>query len=260
MKIEKVNPIQLQPGKKIFFASDVHLGLYPANKSLAREKVFVKWMKSIQDEAQVLFLQGDIFDFWYEYKKVAPRGFTRFLGQLTDFNDRGIEVHFFTGNHDVWVFDYLPSETGVILHRHLIETEINGKTFIIGHGDGIGSGDFGYKILKSIFTSKILQFLFSRLHPNFAFWIGHTWSKHSRLSKGVAEAFFGEDKEHQIVFARDYIKTKEINYFIFGHRHIPMEIKLTERSIFMNLGEWIHSNTYAEFNGSELILKSFPKE
>jgi UDP-2,3-diacylglucosamine hydrolase len=259
MKIEKLAPIHIKEGKKIFFASDVHLGLFPADKSIEREKVFVKWMKSIQSEAQVLFLQGDIFDFWYEYKKVVPRGFTRFLGQLTDFHDQGIEVHFFTGNHDVWVFDYLPTETGVILHRDLVGLEIDSKKFLIGHGDGVGSGDVGYRILKACFTSKILQFLFSRLHPNFAMWIGHTWSKHSRLSKGVAESFLGEEKEHQILFARDYLKSKPIDYFVFGHRHIPMDFKLSSESHLINLGEWIHSNTFAEFNGHELKIKSFPK-
>lgn len=259
MKIETLAPIQIKAGKKIFFASDVHLGLYPANNSLEREKLFVKWMKSIQNEAQVLFLQGDIFDFWYEYRKVAPRGFTRFLGQLTDFHDQGIEVHFFTGNHDVWVFDYLPSETGVILHRHLVATEIEGKKFLIGHGDGLGKGDIGYKLLKACFTSKILQFLFSRLHPNFALWIGHTWSKNSRLSKGVSESFLGEKKEHQILFARDFLKTNHVDYFVFGHRHIPMNFELTPNSHLINLGEWIHSNTFAEFDGHELTIKSFLK-
>jgi UDP-2,3-diacylglucosamine hydrolase len=247
----------LKQDKKVFFASDVHLGLHPLDKSREREKYFVKWLDEIKPHAQILFLPGDIFDFWYEYRKVVPRGFTRFLGKLSEFNDLGIEVHYFTGNHDVWVFDYLPSETGVILHRGPITIEINDKTFFIGHGDGMGKGDQGYKLLKACFTSKILQFLFSRLHPNLALSIGHTWSKHSRLSKGVSEAFLGESKEHQVIFAHDYLKDNKIDYFIFGHRHIPMDLKLNETSRLINLGEWIISNSYAEFDGNDVSLKFF---
>jgi UDP-2,3-diacylglucosamine hydrolase len=252
-----VDKIILKQDKKIFFASDVHLGLHPLDKSREREKLFVKWMEEIKTKAQVLFLPGDIFDFWYEYRKVAPRGFTRFLGKLSEFNDLGIETHYFTGNHDVWVFDYLPTETGVILHRNPITIEINGKIFFIGHGDGMGKGDRGYKFLKACFTSKTLQFLFSRLHPNAALSFGHTWSKHSRLSKGVSEAFMGENKEHQVLFAREYLKTNKIDYFIFGHRHIPMDFKLNEYSRLINLGEWIISNSYAEFDGNDIALKFY---
>jgi UDP-2,3-diacylglucosamine hydrolase len=249
--------IKLQENKKVVFASDLHLGLYHAKKSILREKLFVKWMTDIQPQVQVLFLLGDIFDFWYEYRKVAPRGFVRFLGKLCEFTDQGIEVHFFTGNHDVWVFDYLPSETGVIVHRNPVLAQINDKVFYIGHGDGLGKGDFGYKFLKVCFRNKILQWLFSRLHPNFAYWIGHTWSKHSRLSKGISEQFLGENKEHQILFAKDYLKTNHIDYFVFGHRHIPIDFKLNESSRLVNLGEWIVANSYAEFDGMKMNLKYY---
>jgi UDP-2,3-diacylglucosamine hydrolase len=249
-----IENITLKNGKKAFFASDIHLGLHPYAKSAEREKVFVRWLTEIQPQAQVLFLLGDVFDFWYEYKKVVPRGFTRFLGKLSEICDSGVEVHFFTGNHDVWVFDYLPKEIGVKVHRTTECFQMNGKVFVIGHGDGLSHDDLGYKILKRIFTSSTLQFLFSRLHPNLALWFGHTWSKHSRLSKGVSEAFLGEEKEHQILFARHYLKDKHSDYFVFGHRHIAMDFELTSKSHLINLGEWISAKTYAIFDGSEMKL------
>jgi UDP-2,3-diacylglucosamine hydrolase len=251
--------INLLPNKKIFFASDLHLGLYPRDKSKEREKLFVKWLDEIQSQTQVLFLLGDIFDFWYEYRKVIPKGFTRFLGKICEFTDRGIEVHFFTGNHDVWMFDYLPSETGVVVHRKSIIADINNKVFYIGHGDGLGKREWGYKFLKACFTSKTLQFLFSRLHPNLALSIGHAWSKKSRYSKGIAEEFLGEEKEHLIQFARDYIKNNTIDFFVFGHRHIPMDLKLDDKSRLFYLGEWIFSNSYAVFDGNNIELKYYNK-
>ena len=249
--------LELGDQKKAYFASDLHLGLYPYEKSAVREKVFVKWLSEIQSQAGALFLVGDIFDFWYEYRKVVPRGFTRFLGKICEFTDAGIPVYMFTGNHDVWMFDYLPKETGAQIFRNPIEIKINSKNFYVGHGDGVGPGDWSYKMLKGAFTSKILQFLFSRLHPNFAHYLGQTWSKHSRYSKGISDEFHGMDKEYNILFARDYLKQKHADYFIFGHRHIPMDIRLSDSSKLINLGEWIAGNTYAEFDGQSLELKSY---
>jgi len=257
-KIQQVTKLTLPKDKKAYFASDFHLGLYPYEKSAQREKVIVQWLDLIKQDAGALFLVGDIFDYWYEYKKVSARGFVRFLGKICEFTDKGIPVYFFTGNHDVWVFDYLPSETGVQVFYNPIEIEINDRSFIIGHGDGVGPNDSGYKILRGIFHNKILQFLFSRLHPNFTYWIGHSWSKHSRYSKGIFEAFHGMDKEYNVLFAEDYLTKKHIDYFIFGHRHIPMDLKLTaDNSRLVNLGEWIFSNTYAVFDGNDLSLTSY---
>jgi len=257
MDIEKINDIVIPKGKKVFFASDIHLGLNTFEKSIEREKRFIKWLDKIKPECQVLFLLGDVFDFWYEYRKVIPRGFTRFLGKLSEFTDSGIEVHLFTGNHDVWIFDYLPLETGVILHRNLVSVKINKLNFILGHGDGVCPKDKGYRILRHIFTNKIMQFLFSRLHPNLALWFGHKWSQHSRISKGIAEAYLGDDKEYQVIFAKQFLKSADINYFIFGHRHHPMDLKLKEGSHLINLGEWIHSNSFASFDGNEAKLEFF---
>lgn len=250
----------LPENKKIYFASDVHLGLYPYDHSRLREKVFVQWLEEIRKDAAELYLLGDIFDYWYEYRTVVPRGFTRTLGKLAEIADSGIPVHFFTGNHDVWAFDYLPSEIGVILHDEPYILEVNGKRMLLAHGDGIGPGDMGYKLLRRIFRSKFMQWWYSKIHPNLSMRFAHWWSKKSRYSKGIAEAFQGEEKELQIVFARETLKKEHFDYFIFGHRHVPMNYPLSPDSRLINLGEWIFSNTYALFDGTSLELKQYGKE
>ena len=250
----------LPPDKKIYFASDVHLGLYPEQKSRDREKIFVRWMEEIRHDADELYLLGDIFDYWYEYRKVVPRGFTRTLGKLSELADSGIKIHFFTGNHDVWVFDYLPQEIGLELHNEPYILEVNGCRMFLAHGDGLGPGDLGYKFLRRMFRSKFLQWFYSRIHPNCSIRFAHWWSKKSRYSKGVAEAFQGEEKELLIVFAKKMLEKEQLDYFIFGHRHVPMDFRLNDRSRLINLGEWIFSNTYAVFDGSRLELKYYGKE
>lgn len=248
-------------GKKYFFISDAHLGLYPTENSREREKILVNWLDSIKTEIAELFLVGDIFDFWHEYKRVVPRGFTRFLGKLAEIADSGAKIHFFTGNHDIWVYDYLPKEIGMEIYREYIVREINGLKLLIGHGDGLGKGDAGYKLLKGIFTNRILQWMFARIHPNCAMWFGHKWSKSSRYGKGItAEPFRGEENELQVVFALQTLKTEHFDYFIFGHRHIPFEIKLGDRSTVINLGDWINNFSYAVIDGNKLELKSLYPE
>ena len=249
--------LNLKDNKKVYFASDFHLGLYPYKKSAEREKIIVKWLDEIKSDAGALFLAGDIFDFWYEYRKVVAKGFVRFLGKLCEFSDSGIPVYIFTGNHDVWMFHYLQDEVGAVVFKNPIEFRINNKLFYIGHGDGVGPADFGYKFLRGFFHCKLCQFLFSRLHPNFAYWLGQTWSKHSRYTKGIADQFHGVDKEFNILFAKELVKTKHVDYFIFGHRHIPMDIKINETSKLINLGEWIFAYTYAVFDGKNLELLSY---
>ena len=246
--------------KKVYFISDIHLGLYPYEESARREKILVNWLDDIKTDASHLFLVGDIFDYWYEFRKVVPRGFVRFLGKLAELSDSGIEIHFFTGNHDVWVFDYLPSEIGLTLHRHPFLTNILGKEFYIAHGDGLGPGDKSYLILKWAFTNKILQWLFSRIHPNFSVKLGHAWSKKSRFSKGIYADFKGKDKEWLILYAEEEIKRKNYFAFIFGHRHIPMDLTLSNGSKFICLGDWIISFTYATFDGNKLELKRYIKK
>ncbi len=255
--IESAGNLLLGNGKKAYFASDVHLGLYPYDRSRERERKFVSWMEEIKKDAGALFLVGDIFDYWYEYKKVTGRGFVRFLGKLCEITDNNIPVYFFTGNHDVWVFDYLPLETGVKVFKNPIEITINNTRFFIGHGDGLGPGDNGYKILRKIFHNKVLQYIFSKIHPNFTYALGHNWSKHSRYSKGLITPFLGFEKEYNLLFAQEYLKINPVDYFIFGHRHIPMDLKLSGKSRLINLGEWINACTYAVFDGTKLELKSF---
>ena len=246
----------MKPGKKIYFASDFHLGFPSYEKSLEREKKVVSWLDSIRSNAREIYLLGDIFDYWFEYKKVVPRGFTRFLGKISEITDSGIPVHFFTGNHDIWIFDYLPRETGIILHREPVIKEFNGLKFYLGHGDGLGPGDRNYKLLKKIFTCNILQWLFARLHPNFSVWFAHKWSHNSRFSK-VNDPFKGEDKESLIIYAKEMLKTQFFDYFIFGHRHITLNHQLTDKSRFIHPGDWIDNFSYGVFDGEKVDLKFF---
>lgn len=247
---------------KIYFISDIHLGLYPPEKSAERERLLVNWLDTIKDDATELYLLGDIFDFWHEYKQVVPRGFTRFLGKVAELADRGIKLHYFTGNHDVWVYDYLPVEIGLKLYRNHITRELNGKWFYIGHGDGIGTGDDGYKLMKWGFSNKILQWLFARIHPNASMAFGKRWSKSSRYAKGiVADPYRGDDQEIQVIFARATLVKEHFDYFIFGHRHIPFDVKVGINSRVINLGDWINNFTYAVWDGDELSLRSiFPEK
>jgi len=242
---------------KYFFISDLHLGLYPEEKSRQREKVIVNWLDNIKNEAAELFLVGDIFDFWYEYKKVVPRGFTRFLGKLAELSDEGVKITFIPGNHDKWVIDYFEKEIGIKIQSNQIVREINGLKLLISHGDGIGPGEHDYKILKYLFDSKLLRYLFSKLHPNVAICFGQKWSKHSRYAKGLdAEPIKDFKKEPQIIHALEILKKEHYDFIIFGHRHIPYIIKLNENSTIINLGDWITNFTYAILENKNFYLKS----
>ncbi len=245
--------------KKIYFASDVHLGAPVMTNNSERERLFVKWLDTVKKDAGAIYLLGDIFDFWFEYKRVVPRGFTRFLGKIAEITDSGIPVHFFTGNHDIWVFDYLPNELGVIVHRDIVKTELGGKKFFIAHGDGLGPFDKGYKFLKKIFTNKFLQWCFARLHPNFGIWLAVKWSGHSRLKNGMiaADEFRGDDKEWLVLYAKEELKKEHFDYFVFGHRHIPCSIDLGNNSRYINTGDWVTNFTYAVFDGGNMELCKF---
>lgn len=238
---------------KIYFASDIHLGLPSHEKSLHREKLFVQWLDMAKQDAKEIYLVGDIFDFWYEYRKVIPKGFTRFLGKIAEIADSGIPVHFFTGNHDVWMFDYFPKELGVTVHRAPIVKEFDGKQFLIAHGDGLGKGDRCYKLLKWIFTNRVLQWMFSRLHPNLALWFGNKWSVSSRYSKNITHKFRGED-ELITKFSRQTLQHEKYNYFVFGHWHSPVIYNLEKDSHLVLLGDWIENNTYGVWDGANFSL------
>jgi UDP-2,3-diacylglucosamine hydrolase len=242
--------------KKIYFASDMHLGHPNHKQAFPREKLFVKWLDEIKSDAAAIYLVGDIFDFWYEYRKVVPRGFTRFLGKIAEITDSGVPVHFFTGNHDVWMFDYLQKELGVEVHYGPVETMLMGKSFYIAHGDGLGPGDPGFRLLKKVFTSKSMQFLFSRLHPNFAFWLGHSWSNSSRYSKGLEPLpYQGDDKELLFLHSANLLKTKMYDFLIYGHRHLVVQKPIGGSSQFIILGDWLWNFSCGVFDGNSFELK-----
>ncbi|HEU5365388.1 MAG TPA: UDP-2,3-diacylglucosamine diphosphatase [Hanamia sp.] len=248
--------MQLKPGKKIYFLSDFHLGAPDYGTSLEREKRVVKFLDEIKDDAEVIFILGDLFDFWYEYKKVVPKGFVRILGKLAELTDSGIVIYFFVGNHDMWMNGYFEKELNIQVFPDPKEFEFNGKKFIIGHGDGLGPGDHRYKMMKKVFRSKFSQSLFGMLHPSAGIGIADYFSRKSRAATGAEdEHFLGEDKEWLIVYARDILKNKEVDYFIFGHRHLPIEFKLNDKSVYINLGDWIKYFSYAVFDGENLSLK-----
>lgn len=244
--------------KKIYFASDFHLGVPSLESSLKREKKICQWLDTIKTDAEEIYLVGDLFDFWYEYKYTIPKGTVRLLGKIAELTDTGIPVHFFTGNHDLWMKDYFVEELNVQVHHQAITKIYNGKTFYIGHGDGLGPGDNWYKILRSIFASKTCQWLFSRLHPNLAFYIAKRSSKRSRVITGDSdEKFLGNENEWLFLYSRDYLKTHTVDYFIFGHRHLPLDLDVDGKARYINLGEWLNYCSYAVFDGEKLELKQF---
>ncbi len=247
---------------KIYFASDVHLGASGIKDHREHEIRFVKWLDSIKQDASEIYLMGDIFDFWFEYKKVVPRGFTRFLGKLSEITDSGIPVHFFTGNHDIWIFDYLSKECGVKVHREPLVKQINGTTFYLAHGDGLGNYDRYYNFLKSVFTSPIAQWLFARLHPNFGIGLADFWSGKSREknNKIYGSTYLGDDKEWSVLYARDVLKKHAIDYFIFGHRHVARKVSVAPESQVIFLGDWIKLFSYAVFENDCVELKYFNSE
>jgi len=245
--------------KNIYFASDIHLGFPNFDESLKREKLFVHWLDSIKHTAREIYLLGDVFDFWYEYKRVVPRGFTRFLGKISEITDSGIPVHYFTGNHDIWVFDYLPKETGIILHREPLEIELLGKKFYLAHGDGLGTFDRGFQIMKAFFTNRFLQCMFSKLHPNFALWFGHAWSLRRRNSQRRPK-FLGDHKEWLMLYAKTVLEKQHFDYFIFGHRHLMLDYQITENSRFIYLGDWLWNFSYSVFDGTDFKLLQYKQE
>jgi UDP-2,3-diacylglucosamine hydrolase len=250
--------IPLPPNKKIFFASDFHLGVPTHEESLKREKRIVKWLDSIKHEAHSIYLMGDIFDFWFEYRHAIPKGFIRLQGKLAELSDNGISIIFFTGNHDMWMFDYFTKELNIPVYREPIELSINNKKILIGHGDGLGPGDLSYKLLKKIFNSSVCQWLFARIHPNLGIGIAKFWSKRSRISNTKREEKFqGEENEFLLTYCKELEKVNHHDFYIFGHRHLPLDLKVSETSRYINLGEWVHFNTYAVYDGTQMSLKTF---
>lgn len=253
--------MDLAPGEKIYFVSDVHLGTPDMESSRTREKHLVKWLDEVKTDAKEIYIVGDLFDFWFEYKRAVPKGYTRILGKLAELSDSGIKLHFFTGNHDLWMFGYFEEELGIPVYHKPITRTINGKKFFIGHGDGLGPGDTGYKILKKLFRNRFCQWLYSLPHPNIGIGLASFFSRRSRYANGDAEleAFQGEDREWLLMYARKKLQEEHFDYFVFGHRHLDIDFGLTEKSKYINLGDWLHHYTYAVFDGNTLELKYYEK-
>lgn len=250
--------MNIPKGKKIYFASDNHLGAPTAEASRPREQKFVAWLDEIKGDAAAIFLMGDLFDFWFEYKTVVPKGFTRTLGKLAEITDSGIPVHFFVGNHDLWMNGYFQEELGIPVYHKPQEYTFNNKTFLIGHGDGLGPGDTGYKRMKKIFKNPVFKWLFKWLHPDIGVKIAQYLSVKNKLISGDDDAkFLGEDNEWLVQYCKRKLETKHSDYFIFGHRHLPLEIDLNKNSKYVNLGDWIQYYTYGVFDGENLELKTF---
>jgi len=245
-------------GRKIFFASDFHLGVPDFSTSLVREKLIVKWLDSIKNEAHTIYLLGDIFDFWFEYKHTIPKGFIRLQGKLAELRDAGIEIIFFTGNHDMWMFDYFPTQLGIPIYRKPQSIQVGDQKLLIGHGDGLGPGDHTYKFLKKFFNSKLCQWLFARLHPNLGIAIASRWSRKSRItSSKLDEKFRSKETEFLWVYCNEIENQQHYDFYIFGHRHLPLELKVGDNSTYVNLGEWVNFSTYAVYDGKQVILKTF---
>ncbi len=250
--------ITISKNKKIYFASDQHLGAPTAEKSFLREKKFVAWLDEVKKDAEAIFLLGDLFDFWFEYKTVVPKGFVRVLGKLAEISDSGIPIYFFIGNHDLWMKDYFEKELNITVFYKPQEFSINNKTFLIGHGDGLGPKDKGYKRMKKVFTFPLFQWMFKWLHPDLGVKLGQYMSVKNKLISGDEDAkFLGEENEWLVQYCKRKLETKHYDYFVFGHRHLPLEIDLKNNSKYINLGDWIQYFTYGVFDGETFLLKEY---
>jgi UDP-2,3-diacylglucosamine hydrolase len=251
----------LPPDKKIYFLSDFHLGAPDHASSLVREKKIVAFLEAIRHDAAVIFIVGDMFDFWYEYRTVVPRGYVRLLGKLAELTDAGIPIHFWVGNHDMWMHNYFQQELNIPVYFEPRPFEFNGKQFLIGHGDGLGPGDHGYKMLKKIFRNPVCQWLFGILPPYIGMGIANWSSRKSRAVTGnIDEQYFGEKGEWLITYCKEVLAQQHYDYLIFGHRHLPIDFTFAAGSRYINLGDWIRYYTYAVFDGQRLqLLTRYPE-
>ncbi len=251
----------MNKNKKIYFASDQHFGAPTRAESLVREKIFILWLDRVKTDAEAIFLLGDLFDFWFEYKTVIPKGFIRVLGKLAEIRDSGIPIYFFIGNHDLWMLDYFETELNIPTYDQPKEFTFNDKTFLIGHGDGLGPGDKGYKRMKRVFTNPFAKWLYKWLHPDIGMSLAQYLSTKNKLISGEEDVkFLGEDKEWLVQYAKRKLEAKHYDFFIFGHRHYPMEIQVGNNSTYINTGDWVNHFTYAVFDGEKMRLEKFKDE
>lgn len=250
--------IQILSGKKVYFSSDNHLGAPTQELSKPREKKFVQWLDEVKEDAAAIFLLGDLFDFWFEYKHVVPKGFVRVLGKLAEIRDSGIPIYFFVGNHDLWMNSYFEDELNIPVFHHPKEFIFNNKIFLIGHGDGLGPGDKGYKRMKKVFTNPFSKWLYRWFHPDLGVPLAQHLSVKNKLISGDDDAkFLGEENEWLVQYAKRKLESKHYDYFVFGHRHLPMSIEVGKDSTYHNLGDWINYYTFGVFNGSEFEIKEY---
>jgi UDP-2,3-diacylglucosamine hydrolase len=253
-----MNTMQIPLGKKVYFSSDNHLGAPTQELSKPREKKFVQWLDEVKEDAAAIFLLGDLFDFWFEYKHVVPKGFVRVLGKLAEIRDSGIPIYFFVGNHDLWMNSYFEDELNIPVFHQPKEFIFNNKTFLIGHGDGLGPGDKGYKRMKKVFTNPFSKWLYRWFHPDLGVPLAQHLSVKNKLISGDDDAkFLGEENEWLVQYAKRKLESKHYDYFVFGHRHLPMSIEVGKDSTYHNLGDWINYYTYGVFNGNTFELKEY---
>ncbi len=250
--------MQIPSGKKVYFSSDNHLGAPTQELSKPREKKFVQWLDEVKEDAAAIFLLGDLFDFWFEYKHVVPKGFVRVLGKLAEIRDSGIPIYFFVGNHDLWMNSYFEDELNIPVFHQPKEFIFNNKIFLIGHGDGLGPGDKGYKRMKKVFTNPFSKWLYRWFHPDLGVPLAQHLSVKNKLISGDDDAkFLGEENEWLVQYAKRKLESKHYDYFVFGHRHLPMSIEVGKNSTYHNLGDWINYYTYGVFNGNTFELKEY---
>lgn len=253
--------MQIPSGKKIYFSSDNHLGAPDDEQSKPREKKFVRWLDEAQQDAAAIFLLGDLFDFWFEYKHVVPKGFVRVLGKLAEISDKGIPIYFFVGNHDLWMRDYFEKELAIPVYHRPQVFEFNGKKFFVGHGDGLGPGDKGYKRMKKVFTNPVAKWFYRWFHPDLGVPLAKNLSVKNKVISGADDkTFLGEDNEWLVQYCKRKLENEHYDFFVFGHRHLPMEISLGQESYYINLGDWISDYTYGVFDGTRFELKTYGDE
>jgi UDP-2,3-diacylglucosamine hydrolase len=241
---------------KIYFISDAHLGSLLVKDPRAHEKKLVDWLDSVKSDATAIYLLGDMFDFWYEYRTVVPKGFVRFLGKLAELTDAGIEIHFFTGNHDIWTFGYLENEIGLIIHTKEEVLQIGNKRFFLAHGDGLHAEKRGFEILRKIFHNKFLQKLFRYVPAQLGQEFGYNWSRSNREKiLHLENKFQGEQNENLVVFSKKYLETNDVDFLIFGHRHIPLDLQLKDQKRVVILGDFVSIFSFGVFDGEHFNLE-----
>ncbi|MFN0048167.1 MAG: UDP-2,3-diacylglucosamine diphosphatase [Cytophagales bacterium] len=257
MTNQNITKIDLQTGKKVYFASDFHLGTPSTEASFEREKKLIRWLDTIKHDAQIIFLVGDVYDFWFEYKYTIPKGFIRFQGKLAELADQGIKFYFFPGNHDLWMFDYYQKELGATVSRNAMQFEIGSTKCFVAHGDGRGPGDTLHKLILKVFESKFFQWVFTIFPSDFSYWIANTWSKGSRATNNIKDEQFLGENEWLWSYAKELERSQHHDFYIFGHRHLVLDLKVGKNSRYINLGDWLGYYTYAIFDGSEFTFTKF---